>query len=383
MTRTLLTNAIILSDGGSRDTRWLLIEAGRIAALGTGRAPGAADQVIDLEGLILAPGMIDIHVHGALGHDTMDATPEALAAISRHLCEHGVTAYLATTMTASRDDTLSALRNVARVIAGPQQGARLLGAHLEGPYIDGGRSGSQDKHLVRAADPAEYHEWFATGAVRTITLTPESPQAHELIRYALAQGATVSAGHTRATHDEMRAAADQGVSRVTHLFNAMEPLHHRLPGVVGAALSLDALSCELIADTVHVHPAVLKLVVRAKGLERVILVSDAMSGTGMPDGVYALGGQEVTVADGVARIASGALAGSTLTLDLAVHNIMAATDLALPRALCMAAATPAQAIGLFGAKGSIAVGKDADLAVIDDQVRVHMTFVAGERVFCS
>jgi N-acetylglucosamine-6-phosphate deacetylase len=191
----------------------------------------------------------------------------------------------------------------------------------------------------------------------------------------------VAAGHTRASYEELLAAVELGISQVTHLFNAMEPLHHRKPGVVGGALSLDALRCELIADNVHIHPAVLKMAVRAKGVDGVMLVTDAMSGTGMPDGEYMLGGLRVTVRGGEARLADGTLAGSTLTVDRAVANIMAAAEIPLREALTMATRTPARALGLEGHKGAIARGMDADLVALDEGARVRLTIVGGRVVY--
>ena len=202
-----------------------------------------------------------------------------------------------------------------------------------------------------------------------------------MIPIARERGAIVAAGHTRASYKKLLAAVELGVTQVTHLFNAMEPLHHRKPGVVGAALSLDALRCELIADNVHIHPAVLKVAVRAKGVDGIILVTDAMSGTGMPDGQYTLGGLLVTVHLGEARLADGTLAGSTLTVDRAVANIMAAAEIPLNDALTMATRTPARAIGLGARKGAIAPGLDADLIALDDDLRVRLTIVGGRVVY--
>ena len=256
-----------------------------------------------------------------------------------------------------------------------------MGAHVEGPYLDVEKRGCQDAAHLRPAEPAEYHAMFETGVVRLVTLAPEFPDNQELIRYAVDRGAAVAIGHTRASYEQVCRAVELGATQVSHLFNGMEPLHHRRPGAVGAALTLPSLRCQLIADNVHVHPAVLKLAFSIKGPEHITLVTDAMAGTGMPDGEYNLGGLAVTVREGVARIADGALAGSTLTLDRAVRNMMAACELSLFQALPMATSSPALAMGLGDRKGAIAVGMDADLVVMDAEASILLTMVEGEIVY--
>lgn len=379
MSKILFFNGTLLAEDGEYPG-WLLVAEGRIAQMGRGLPPEVEAERLDLGGLLLGPGMIDLHVHGALGHDTMDATPEALQAMARFYAQHGVTAFLPTTTTAPLPVLLAALENVARFSGRSTGGAAVLGAHVEGPYLNAERRGAQEPAHMRPADPAEYRRLLGTGVVRLLTLAPEIVENRQLIRDAVAQGVAVAVGHTRASYEEMVQAVELGVTQVTHLFNGMEPLHHRQPGAVGAALALEGLRCQLIADLIHIHPAVLKLAVRAKGTGNIILITDAMSGTGMPDGEYTLGGQRVTVQQGAARIASGALAGSTLTLDRAVRNIMAAADLPLAEALSMASRVPAQALGLAARKGGLAVGKDADLIVVDREMNVHLTLVGGEVV---
>jgi len=383
----LLYNATVYAREGVIPDGWVRVEGGRIAEIGAGAPPAdPADEALDLSGLALIPGMIDLHVHGALGRDTMDASVESLREMASFFAQHGVTSFLPTTMTAPAEAILAALRAIAEARQGEASdparwgGAAILGAHVEGPYIDVERRGCQDAALVHCACLSEYEAFFQTGVVRLITLAPEYPANRELIRYAIAHGAAVAAGHTRATYEQMREAVRLGVNQATHLFNGMNPLHHREPGAVGAALTLDELACQVIADNIHIHPAVLKLAARAKGAEGVLLVTDAMSGAGMPAGDYMLGGLAVMVRQGVARVADGALAGSTLTLERGLSNFMAATGWTLAQALPAATRAPARAIGLGARKGDIAPGYDADLVALDPAGQVALTVVGGAAV---
>lgn len=380
---TLFHNARLAAADGVHAEGWLLVHDGTIERMGWGSAPpDSAGRRIDAQGAILAPGLVDLHVHGALGYDTMDATHESLEVMSRFYAQHGVTSFLAATMTDTPEAILAALANVADAMGKGTGGATLLGAHLEGPYLDLERRGCHDPSLVRPAEPAEYTSFFAAGVVRMITLAPEYAQSASLIRAARQAGIAVSAGHTGASYDEMGMAAQRGVTVVTHLFNGMEPMHHRVPGAVGAALRLRSLRCEIIADNLHVHPALLDLACRCKGIDGIILVTDAMRGTGMPDGTYSLGRLTVTVREGAARIEDGTLAGSTLTLDRAVCNMAMATGLSVVEALPMATRSPARALGVAHRKGKLATGMDADLILADDNMNVSLTMVGG-RIVCQ
>lgn len=378
----LFRHGRICTPEGISPDGWVLVREGRIARLGRGEAAPDAParaQVIDLAGRILAPGLIDVHTHGALGCDTMDADAASLRTMAAFYARHGVTGFLATTMTASLPEIAAALDTVSAVKAEGTGSAALLGAHLEGPYLNPAYAGAQSPEFVKRADVCGYAPLFASGVVRLVTLAPEFPENRPLIGYACARRAVVSIGHSGAEYAEALEAVSLGVSHVTHLYNAMSPLNHRQPGVVGAALASDALTCELIADGVHVHPAVLALTLRLKGAERIALVTDAMSGTGMPDGDYTLGGLPVTVTGGVARGAGGVLAGSTLTLDRAVANMMQATGQSLEAILPMASRVPSRMLGL--PKGDIALGLDADLIVLNAGGEVDMTVVDGEVVW--
>jgi len=355
---------------------------GKIIAVEEGaRRIGDEEKIIDAEGLTVAPGLIDVHVHGGVGHDTMDATSEAIEGMARFFACHGVTSFLPTTMTASRGEIVAAIENVARCMEKGSDGAEVLGIHLEGPYVSQERKGAQSPSYIRAADPEEYETFFQAGPVRLITLAPEIQRNRELIPFAVEHGAAVAVGHSAATYEEVLEAVSLGLSQATHTFNGMGGLHHRRPGTVGAVLSCDDIYAQVIVDFLHVHPAVVKILVRAKGPERTVLITDATRAAGMPDGTYDLGGQDVTVAGGEARLSAGSLAGSTLTMDQAVRNVMEAADLSLPEALGMASITPARSIGVADRKGSLERGKDADVILLDEEHQVVLTMVGGEVVY--
>ena len=378
--RTIIRGGQVLTPDETLDGYAVVIEDRRIVQV-TDAALPRADRVIDAAGLRVIPGLIDVHVHGAMGSDVMDATPEALASMETFFLQHGVTAYLPTTITASPDALLAALTNVAS--APPSAGAQRLGAHLEGPYVAAGQRGAQPEAWLRAPDPLEYAAWFAGGVVRWITLAPELPGAFELIASGSGRGVRLSAGHTEATYEQLCQASDWGVRHATHTFNGMRGLHHRQPGAVGAVLTDDRIYAELIADGVHVHPAVVKLAVRAKGIHRITLVTDAMRATGLTDGAYDLGGQTIDVRDGVARTAAGALAGSTLTLNRAVCNAQRFAGLSPNAALAMATRVPAEALGLGGLKGVLQPGADADVVLVDHDWHVHAAIVGGVLAFTN
>lgn len=373
---SIITPAQTLNDAA------IIIENGKIAAV-ENRRQIALDppetEVIDANGLLVLPGLIDIHVHGGAGSDTMDATPQALAAMSAFFLRHGVTSYLPTTITNQIELIDRALENVSQNLMA-ENGARPLGVHMEGPYLTKDYRGAQPLDWLCNPEPHQYRRWLDTGIVRSVTLAPELPHALEFIREGAARGVRFSAGHTAATYMQMQQAADAGLSLTTHTFNGMPGLHHREPGVVGAALSDERIFCEAIADGVHIHPAVLRMLVRAKGIERVVLVTDAMRAAGLADGEYDLGGQQVSVREGVARTAAGGLAGSTLTLDTAVRNILEFAGLTLNQAVAMATTTPAAALGLSGRKGIIQPGADADIILVDANLDVKAALVGGKRV---
>jgi N-acetylglucosamine-6-phosphate deacetylase len=389
MSSLLITDARIATPDGVLDQGWLAVEHGRISALGSGRPPDAvvADpgvddpvEVIEADRAWLLPGFVDVHVHGALGHETMDASVDGLAAMAAFYASHGVTSFLATTWTGTTDGTLAALDTVARAIDELEPGgARLVGAHMEGPYLNPRRCGAQEASAIRPADRREAGRFLDTGVVRLMTIAPEVPGNLELIDHLVDRGVVVSAGHTDATFDQMREAVAAGVRHVTHTFNAMRPLHHRDPGVVGAAMAIDALTVELIADDVHVHPAAMRALYAARGTGAVVLVTDAIRATGMPPGEYAIGERTVSLADGAVRLPDGALAGSVLTLDVGLRNLQRATGASLGALWPTASHNAARVVGVDDQRGAIAVGLDADLVLVDGAGRAARAGAGGPR----
>lgn len=334
----------------------------------------------------VVPGFIDLHVHGGGGADFMAGTPEAVARAAKAHAQHGTTGLLATTVAAPREALLAAIRAARSHIESTSatiRGARVLGVHLEGPYINPRYRGAQEEAFLRPPDAAELAELAdaAAGALRLVTLAPELPGALACIAMLRRLGVRVAAGHTAATYAEITAAARAGLRHVTHLFNAMRGLHHREPGTVGAALELPRLTCELIADGIHVEPAALRLAVKARGRRGVVLITDAMMAAGLGDGEYRLGPQPVSVRGGAARLADGTLAGSVLTMDRAVANMVRLAGVPLPAAVAMASLQPARALGLQRRKGSLEPGKDADVVVLDGSLRARLTLVEGQVVY--
>lgn len=345
--------------------------------------------MLDGTDCILLPGFIDVHIHGSGGADVMDATPESLETISNFLVRHGITGFYATTVTASHAETLAAVSNVERFCneacsdkgVGSPVGARVLGVHLEGPYISGKFPGAQNPAYVRPPSALEFEELLDAGPVRMITLAPEEEGAQSLIEMALESNVRVVLGHTAATFDEARAAIDAGVSQATHTFNAMRGLHHRQPGAVGAVLSDDRIYAQLIADGIHVHPAAMRILGRCKGPTRAILISDAIRATGMPEGRYETGRLPVIVENGACRLEDGTLAGSVLTLDAALRNFMTATGWPLVQAWPTTSLTPAQAMGIDDEVGRISRGARADLTLLDTETQVVATVVGGRLAY--
>lgn len=382
---TVLTADWLFDGSRILDHPMVVIEDGRIASISTrAGSPLPPDaQVLDFPGATLAPAFFDVHIHGAAGHDLMEATPEALTAVGKLLASRGTGSYLATTVTAPLDATLRAVAGLAKLIGKPaQEGvAHPLGIHLEGPFLSHSKRGAQPAEHLLAPDIATFDRLLdaSEGHVRLMTLAPELPGAVELTAHATSRGVRVSLGHSNATAAETRAAIAAGAVSATHTFNAMRPLDHREPGILGTVLTDDSVYSELICDGVHSAPAMTRLWWRAKGLQRGILVTDAMSAAGMPDGEYRLGGFAVQVAEGRA-MANGVLAGSVLTLDRALTNFMAFTGAPADQALRLLTANPAAMTGFDGAAGSVAVGRAANLVAVSEKGKLLASIISGEPV---
>jgi N-acetylglucosamine-6-phosphate deacetylase len=380
--RTVLTAERLWDGNGLIDRPMVVIEDGRIASIASRAAkdaPGNA-RVIDFPGATLGPAFFDVHIHGAKGHDVMEASSAALAAMGKFLAQHGTGSYLATTVTAPLDATLHSLSGLAKLLAQPPVAgqARPIGIHLEGPFLSHTRRGVQPPEHLLAPDVVTFDRLFeaAEGHVRLMTLAPELPGAVELTAHATARGVKVSLGHSDATAAETRAAIKAGAISATHTFNAMRPLDHREPGILGMALTCDAIYAEMICDGIHTAPEMVKLWWRAKGAERAILVTDAMSATGMPDGTYQLGDFAVQVANGRA-MARGVLAGSVLTLDRALTNFIKFTGAPLEQALRLLTVNPAAMTGLGDQAGSVAVRMLASLMAVDGAGKLVGSVVNG------
>ncbi|HEY2646972.1 MAG TPA: N-acetylglucosamine-6-phosphate deacetylase, partial [Candidatus Acidoferrales bacterium] len=332
----------------------------------------------------VVPGFVDVHIHGAGGRDVMEGTREALEIVTATVAAHGTTSFVATTVTASEKETCDSVAGIASFIlntsefAARELSAEILGIHFEGPFISPARRGVHPSKWILSPSCEVLAQFLmvARGTAQILTMAPELPGALELIAEALKAGLVVSLGHTDATYEETQAAIAAGASHAAHVFNAMRPFSHRETGVLGAVLTSPKVSAELIADGVHVDEAAMRMLIELKSPERVILVSDGISATGMPDGKYQLGLFHVNVSGGVARSAEGKLAGSTLTLDRALRNLVA-LGVPLSAALRMVTANPARQVGLGARKGILAPGADADLVFLDEKLEVSGVMTRG------
>ncbi|WP_461370443.1 N-acetylglucosamine-6-phosphate deacetylase [Candidatus Darwinibacter acetoxidans] len=340
-------------------------------------------QVIDAQGGLIAPGLIDVHMHGADGAELMDGTREAVETMARFVAKNGTVAFLPSTVTALEEKT----RLVSQVVADYQDledGAEVLGIHLEGPYINEKYKGAQYGPAIRPASTSELEELHAVlgEKLRLVTLAPEVPGSLEAAQWLKDRGVTVSIGHTDATYDQAVQGFKSGITHVTHTFNGMRGLHHREPGVVGAVLATPGLYAELIADLIHVHPGAIQVLLRTVGVEHLVLVTDSVQATGLPDGEYVLGDNEIFVQDGAARLADGTLAGSTLTLKQAVRNMIEEIGVHPVDAFRMASLNPARTLGLEH-RGWIREGNRADFVLLTADFEVQKTIIAGRVVYSA
>ena len=383
--RTLLTAEKLVTGTSLLDHPVIAIEDGCIASIHSRTAgdelPAAPGiEVFDFPGATLAPAFFDVHIHGAAGHDVMEATPQALTTMGRLLASHGTGSYLATTVTAPLDSTLRSLEGLGKLIAHPpgEGMAWPIGIHLEGPFLSHAKRGVHPPELLLAPDIRVFDRLYeaAEGHVRLMTLAPELPGALELAAHATAHGVRVSLGHSNATAAETRAGIAAGAVSATHTFNAMRPLDHREPGILGVVLTTDSLFAELICDGIHTAPEMVKIWWRSKGPVRALLVTDAMSAAGMPDGEYSLAGLKIQVANGKASFGD-VLAGSVLTLDRALTNFLAFAGASLQDGLRLLTANPAAMTGFADMTGALAVGRAANLVAVDGAGRLLASFVNG------
>ncbi|UUC43209.1 N-acetylglucosamine-6-phosphate deacetylase [Clostridioides difficile] len=336
-------------------------------------------EVIDADGKYISPGLIDIHIHGNMGKDTMDSTDESIETISKSIMRHGVTSFLPTTMTMDKEHVYDALEVIKKAQNRKLEGAQVLGAHLEGPFINENYKGAQNEKFIINSKYEFIKEY--KDVIKVITYAPEKDIDFDFTReIKRCTDIVLSIGHSNANYEQAKEAINLGVTNVTHMFNAMTGLNHRDPGVVGAALTTNVYS-ELIADTIHINKDLFQFILNNKVKERLILITDSIEAGGLEDGDYSLGGQKVIVKGNEARLENGALAGSVLSLNKMVFNFLDNTNLKVNEAISLASLNPATSLGINDKKGSLEIGKDADIAVFDENLDCKMTLCLGEVVY--
>ncbi len=384
MTRRAIVNARLVLEDGVRDGGLLIDREGRIeSVLAPAQAPPADVERVDARGRYVAPGLIDVHVHGGGGFDLMTDDVEQVRGYARWIATRGATSFLVSTSGRDHEQIIARLRALAPAVGAEPGAARVLGFHLEGPYINPVRKGAFPPQWLRPPSAREYRELFEAsgGTIRQVTLAPELPGADALIDAVVASGAIAGIGHTDATYDETMRAIERGATHVTHCFNAMRPFGHRDPGVLGAVMTSDAVTAELIGDGAHVDYAAARVLVRAKGADKVVLITDGMPLAGTDDGDGAWEGQRIRVEGGKAvRVADGTIIGGVITLDQTMRNAVEHLGVPLHTAVAMASTNAARAMRLAGRYGALSPGHAADFIVLDDALQVMETWVAGARV---
>ncbi|QJC97833.1 N-acetylglucosamine-6-phosphate deacetylase [Bacillus mojavensis] len=385
----LLSGISIVTENEVIKNGYVGVKDGKISAVSAERPiEQYAKEIQGPRDAVLLPGMIDIHIHGGYGADTMDASFSALDTMSSRLPEEGTTSFLATTITQEHGQISQALvkaKDWKSAEDSPSLGAELIGIHLEGPFVSPKRAGAQPKEWIRPSDLALFKKWQqeAGGLIKIVTLAPEEDQHFELIRYLKDESIIASMGHTDADSALLLEAFEAGASHMTHLYNAMSPFHHREPGVIGTALAHEGYVTELIADGIHSHPLAAKLAFLAKGSSKLILITDSMRAKGLKDGVYEFGGQSVTVKGKTALLPDGTLAGSILKMNEGAQHMRAFTNCSWTDIANITSANAAKQLGIFDRKGSITEGKDADLVIVSSECEVLLTICRGNIAFIS
>jgi len=383
----IINNLMVHSEKETYKNGYIKVVDGKIAEVGPAseyKQDHAAKVITLSPDYQVIPGAIDIHIHGASNSDAMDATHEALSTMAKTLPKEGTTSFLATTMTQSTEAIESALLNAGKYIKNQtQEHAEIVGIHLEGPFISPARKGAQPEDYIIDPDVTLFKRWqeMAENQIRLVTLAPEQPNGLNLAAHLEGTGVVASIGHSDATYDQIDEAIQAGTTHVTHLYNGMRGLHHREPGVLGAAYLRDELYVELIADGIHCRPEMIKLAYNQITSERMILITDSLRAKWLEKGTYDLGGQPVNVDETKATLSDGTLAGSILKMNDAIKNTMEYTDCSMTDIIKMTAENPAKQLRIFDRKGSIQVGKDADLVILNDRLDVEMTFCRGNLAF--
>ncbi|MGG0247148.1 N-acetylglucosamine-6-phosphate deacetylase [Peribacillus frigoritolerans] len=383
----IINNLMVHSEKETYKNGYIKVVDGKIAEVGPASQYKQDDdaKVITLSpNYQVIPGAIDIHIHGASNSDAMDATHDALSTMAKTLPKEGTTSFLATTMTQSTQAIESALLNAGKYIKNQtQENAEIVGVHLEGPFISPARKGAQPEDYIVDPDVTLFKRWqeMAENQIKLVTLAPEQPNGLDLAAHLRGTGVVASIGHSDATYDQIDEAIQAGTTHVTHLYNGMRGLHHREPGVLGAAYLRDELYVELIADGIHCRPEMIKLAYNQITSERMILITDSLRAKWLEKGTYDLGGQPVNVDETKATLSDGTLAGSILKMNDAIKNTMEYTGCSMTDIIKMTAENPAKQLRIFDRKGSIQVGKDADLVILNDRLDVEMTFCRGNLAF--
>jgi N-acetylglucosamine-6-phosphate deacetylase len=362
--------------------RSVLVRNGLIEWIGDATAAPAADRVLDAGGRTLAPGFIEPHIQGAGGADILDATPEALQTISRTCARFGVTSFLATTVYKPRQKNPH-LRLAAEYTGRDLGGAHLLGTHLEGPFISQHKRGMIQLDCLSEPSSAVLADIYTLlgDTLKMMTVAPELPGSEEIVRTLMANKAVASFGHSKATYEEALWGFDMGIAHVTHLFNAMPSIHHRDPSPLAAIFERPAVTCQVITDGVHIHPAVVRMTYKILGPERFVTITDGIQALGLPDGRYVYNGMEYECKNGTPRYKDGTLIGTAVTLNDLLARLMRFTGCSLAEAIRTVTANPARVLGLEKRKGSVALGYDADLVILEKDLSVNTTLVAGKIVY--